>query len=364
MIEADRQPLHHYLTFMGRGPKQVSHFEHWSCPDAESFLTGIDYYEAPRECRLRLREIYPELRLGIPESNLPIQRPSDSAYKEGDASTTRWGEGRSWHFDWGAKFKTLEDVLAFSPLEQGDFREIPVVESHDYRDEEALYRWLRSRFPEEWGSAAPTDQDSVLCFYNTMFMWPLLTFGWEWFLEASLEEEFDRLMEEFAELSLRMFRSIARCPANVVICHDDIVTARGPTCSPAWMAKHIFPRYEEFFGMLRASGKKVVFMVDGNMDAYVDDVFACGAQGIITEPYTDLRAVAARYPDCVIAGEGDNRILSRNDPAEIRAMVEFMAESAKRCGGYFMCIGNHIPWNIPPEAIKLYLDLSRDLAVR
>ena len=27
-----------------------------------------------------------------------------------------------------------------------------------------------------------------------------------------------------------------------------------------------------------------------------------------------------------------------------------------------MCIGNHIPFNVPPEAIKRYLDLSAELA--
>jgi hypothetical protein len=29
-----------------------------------------------------------------------------------------------------------------------------------------------------------------------------------------------------------------------------------------------------------------------------------------------------------------------------------------------MCIGNHIPWNVTPEGIKLYLDLSVELAHR
>jgi len=31
---------------------------------------------------------------------------------------------------------------------------------------------------------------------------------------------------------------------------------------------------------------------------------------------------------------------------------------------YFMCVGNHIPWNVPPEAVKRYLDLCRDRAHR
>ena len=54
----------------------------------------------------------------------------------------------------------------------------------------------------------------------------------------------------------------------------------------------------------------------------------------------------------------------RNDPSEIEVMVRSMVETAGLCGGYMMCVGNHIPWNVPPEAIKRYFDLSRTLARR
>ena len=54
----------------------------------------------------------------------------------------------------------------------------------------------------------------------------------------------------------------------------------------------------------------------------------------------------------------------RNDPGEIEAMVKRMVETAHMTGGYMMCIGNHLPWNVPPQAIKRYLDLSADLAHR
>jgi uroporphyrinogen-III decarboxylase len=130
------------------------------------------------------------------------------------------------------------------------------------------------------------------------------------------------------------------------------------------MNRYIFPRYKEFWGLLCAAGKRVIFMVDGCVDAFADDVFACGACGIITEPYTDFRAIARRHKDCFLAGEGDNRVLSRSDPDEIRAMVERMVETAGVTGGYMMCVGNHIPWNTPPAAVKLYLDLCADLAHR
>jgi hypothetical protein len=359
-----------YLAFMGLAPRRIPHWEHWSCPDAETYLTGIDYYEHPRLCRLKLAELYPQLGLPVPETDDPKPRPTlgpggASSYTDAQGRHyVRWGDAHTGHWDWGKQFRTAEDVFAFSPLAQGDFTDIPVVESRDYSDEEALYRAFRAGYPAEWGDRAPAGSTSSAGFYNTMFMWPLLTFGWELFLETCLDPRFDRIMEEFAEINRRVFRSFARLPINFVICHDDIVTSRGPVCSPAWMHKHIFPRYEEFWGLLKARGIEVIFMSDGCLDAYVEDIFACGARGIISEPYTNYKAIARKHENCFLAGEGDNRILTRNDPDEIEAMVRSMVETAKMTGGYMMCIGNHIPWNVTPQGIQRYLDLSAELAHR
>ena len=359
-----------YLALMGLGPNRMPHWEHWSCPDAETYLTGIDYYEHPRLCRLKLRELYPELDLPIPETDDPRPRPSldlgehSSAVDDHGRHAIRWGDGTSWHWDWGKNFRDVDEVLAFSPLEHADFTNVPVVESRDYSDEEALYQSYRRHFPAEWGDRAPEGSTASVGFYNTMFMWPLLTFGWDLFLQACLDPRFDRVMEEFAEINRRVFRTFARLPVKFVICHDDIVNTRGPVCSPKWMRKHIFPRYEEFWSIVKAAGKHVIFMSDGNMDAFADDVLACGARGIVTEPYTDFKAIARKHENVTLAGEGDNRVLTRNDPDEIRAMVQSMVETGKMTGGYFMCIGNHIPWNVTPEGIKRYLDLSEELAWR
>ena len=359
-----------YLSYMGLAPDPIPHWEHWSCPDAETYLAGIDYYEHPKLCREKLRELYPQLGLDVPETDEPRPRPKLDLH--GDSSSTdeqgrhhvRWGDGETSHWDWGKQFATAADVFAFSPLEQGDFTNIPVVESRDYSDEDKLYAMYRANYPAEWGDSAPDGSPASAFFYNTLFMWPLLTFGWELFLETCLDDRFERVMDEFAEINRRVFRTFARLPVNFVVCHDDIVTSRGPTCSPAWMHRYIFPRYEEFWSMLKAAGKEVLFMVDGRIDAYADDIFACGARGIITEPYTNYKEIARKHKDCFLAGEGDNRVLTRNDPAEIEAMVRSMVETGKMTGGYMMCIGNHIPWNVTPEGIKRYLDLSAELAHR
>ena len=359
-----------YLAFMGRWPKRIPHWEHWSCPDAETYLTGIDYYEHPRLCRQKMAELYPELELTIPAEDDPIPRSrlelsGESSYTDEQGRRfVRWGDSLSSQWNWGERFKTPEDVFAFSPLEQGDFTDIPVVESRDYRDEEELYEGYRRNYPAEWGDSAPEGSTASVSFYNTMFMWPLLTFGWKLFLLACLDERFARVMDEFAEINRRVFRVFAGLPVNFVVCHDDIVTSRGPVCSPAWMRRYIFPRYREFWGIVKAAGKEVIFMSDGCMDAYADDVMACGARGIISEPYTDYRTIASKHKDCFLAGEGDARILFRNDPSEIEVMVRQMVKTSTMTGGYVFCIGNHIPWNTPPEAIKCYLDLCSELGNR
>ena len=351
-----------YQSYMGLAPKRVPHWEHWSNPDAETYLTGIDYYGRPRSCRRRMGELYPELRLPVPETDDPLPRP------EGDDTgnrTVRWGAGQTATYEHGERFfRRAEDVFAFSPLEHADMRGWEhVVMNWDFSSEEAIERRLEQWHPKPWSRPEGKSIASV-GFYNTMFMWPMLTFGWELFLETCLDPEFGRVMDEFAEINRRLFRVYARMPVNFVVCHDDIVTTRGPVCSPEWMRKYIFPRYEEYWGMLKAAGKEVIFMVDGCVDLFVDDLFACGARGIISEPYTDYKAIARRHKDCFLAGEGDNRVLLRNNPDEIKTMVRSMAETARMSGGYMMCVGNHIPWNVPGEAVRRYFDLSRELVKR
>jgi len=355
-----------YESYMGHGPKRIAHWEHWSNPDAETYLTGIDHYAHPRLCRLKLIEMYPQALglIGVPEKDDPIPRPDQQA----DKGKGRWGDADRdyWQQEEADKrFGSHEEMLNFSPLAQGDFTGWHVVEDGDFRSEEVIYERYRKKFPAEWGHTAPAGSSvAAVGFYNTMFMWPMLVFGYENFLAICLEPEFARIMDEFAEINRRVFRAFARLPVNFAVCHDDIVLSNGPVCSPEWMRKYIFPRYEEFWGMLKQSGKEIIFMVDGCVDAFVDDVMACGARGIISEPYTNYKAIARKYENCFIAGEGDNRVLMRNNPEEIRAMVESMVETGKMSAGYMMCIDNHIPFNVPSAAVKLYLDLSTELAYR
>ncbi len=145
-----------YLSYTGKAPNRIPHWEHWSHPDAETYLTGIDYYEHPRLCRQKLMGIYPQLGLTIPETDAPKSRPklgTDGVSSNPDTHTVRWGDSETGTWEHGeAYFHSIEEVFAFSPLKKSDFSAWRhVVVNWDFSSEEAIYQKLRKNYPEEWG---------------------------------------------------------------------------------------------------------------------------------------------------------------------------------------------------------------------
>lgn len=344
--------------------ERIPHWEHFSNPDFFTLISGIDYYEHPRQSAQRVAELLPlDMGIGIPATDDPIAPPpSDSSWTDEEGHRhVRWGTGASGQWEWGNEFKTVEDALAYQPLEHLDLREAPsVVVNADFSvSVEALARGMQGGdLPAPGGPRAGTLKGAS--FYNTCFMWPLLTFGWEIFLELAggHKEELKRVMADFAAISRKFFTAVSLTDVDFCVCHDDICLARGLVCSPAWMREMVYPYYEEFWGIMKASGIKVIFMTDGNPDQVADDIFACGADGLISEPFGDYAEIARKHPDKVLAGEGDNRILQSRDKDAIEAMTKRMCEMGHRYPGYINCIGNHIPWNVPPDAIQWYFEFA------
>lgn len=362
-----------YLAIFGGRPHRIPSWENISNPALIQLITGIDPYEKPRTSALKFLEIYPiDMGFRVPAEDKPIPKPRGDDY---DAITdehgrlrVKWGTGTTSHWDWGRSFHSIEDVLQFSPLENAhkfaDTVNYPVVENRDYSlAEEEFQKKYYGHFKS---TEPPKDRVASVGFYNTLFMWPLLTFGWELFLilAGAYKDELRRILEEFAEINRKVFRVFSRLPVNLVVCHDDICYTRGTVCSPQWLREFIFPYYEEFWDLLHRSGKKVLFITDGNVEPVADDLVSCGADGLKSEPFANWKAIARKHPNIVLAGEGDNRILMRGKPEEIESMVLSMVQTAHICNGYFISIGNHIPWNVPPESAKLYFDLCKKLAYR
>ncbi len=63
-----------YESYVGLDPKRITHWEHWSDPDAATYITGINFYKHPISCMLRTNKIYPFLRISVPESDDPVPK--------------------------------------------------------------------------------------------------------------------------------------------------------------------------------------------------------------------------------------------------------------------------------------------------
>ncbi len=338
---------------------RIPHCEFYSNPDALTLITGVDAYATPQTAELGLLKRYAVDVWWPTESDAPLAHPDDGQVvtDEEGRTSARWGAGRTWHWDWGARFKTIDDVLRFEPLENLDYRWMEPVGL----DLSVSVDELAAQFQANVDAQRRILGDLALApagFYNTLFMWPLLNFGWELFIELVMEhpEEFERIMKGFAETSRKVFRAWAKTDVEVVQSHDDICFQRGPTFAPDWLRKHVYPYYEEFWGYLKESGKTVVFICDGNLDQVIDDVLACGADGTFMETYTDIREYKRKHPNAVLIGGGDNRILKGGDPEAIERMVVEMTEIGRDMPGYFYSISNHITWDLDPVTVKTYFD--------
>ena len=333
---------------------RIPTFETVQHPEFERALTGIDPYAHPQQARLEmLRRLDIDLFSGgVPTTDDPIENPfaegQSSLVTEDGHRAVRWGATATSHWDWGAEFTQPEQVLAYDP-------------ARDMPDE--TVQQMADRFQVNLDRQRATASDLFLVTigtYKTLFMWPLMTFGWEQFLVAAKLDptRFNRVLDGFARVSEKTFEAMARTDAEVVTSHDDICMSRGAVCSPAWLEEMIYPHYRRFWDIVHSTGKKVLFISDGCVNPVADAVFACGADGIFAEPHTDLEPIIEKYGrHKVIIGNVDTRIISYQDRAAIEAEVRRCVTMGRHTPGYFMGVTNEITYNAPVENVMAYFEL-------
>ena len=117
--------------------------------------------------------------------------------------------------------------------------------------------------------------------------------------------------------------------------------------------------------LLKEHKKKVLFTSDGNYSEFIDDIVACGVDGFVLEPTTDMKYMAEKYGKThVIVGNADTRILLSGTKDDIEAEVRRCMDIGKDCPGFFMAVGNHIPANTPVENALYYNAMYEKYSVR
>ena len=251
-------------------------------------------------------------------------------------------------------FETPEQVLAFDPWE-----------AYGGKDRAELSR----RFQEHYQAACQTYPTMVNTtgIYITCLSGLIYIFGWEMLLTAAgLDPQgFGEVTNRYASWIQQYYDALAETDAPVIYSHDDIVWTAGAIFRPDWYRQYVFPNLKKLYQPLIDTGKKVIFVSDGDYTEFVDDVAACGVHGFFFEPLTDLCYIAERYGKThLMIGNVDTRVLLGGDKARIRAEVERCIAVGRDCPGYFIGVTNMIPPNTPVESALYYNEMYEELCRR
>lgn len=196
--------------------------------------------------------------------------------------------------------------------------------------------------------------------YTTLFMWGVEWLGWEVFMVAVMEDEeaFDRIFLAPAfEQTQALVDQILPYEASIVVLHDDLADARGPVFPPDFYKTYIFPRYRTLFSRIHQAGKEVLFVADGNMDAFLEPLRDAGADGIMAEtPSTSMDHLLDVFDGCWIAGGMDTRMLTFGTPVEIAVAVDAIGKRTQNQPRFMLSSPGGLHANIPIENLVAYLD--------
>ena len=178
----------------------------------------------------------------------------------------------------------------------------------------------------------------------------IAVFGWDMLLYSAGTEydRFGRMMTRYSDWMLRFYEAIADCDSPNVMIHDDMVWTEGAFMPPDWYRKYVFPNLKRYTAPLIEAGKTISFTSDGNYSEFVDDLVGCGINGFVMEPMTDMAYIAEKYGKThYFIGNADTRVLLFGTKDDIEAEVKRCFDIGKKCPGFFLAIGNHIPPNTP-----------------
>jgi hypothetical protein len=242
-------------------------------------------------------------------------------------------------------FRSVEEVWAFDPIAEYG---LPSLQEQVAAYEE-LDRIARRDYPNQLTTGG---------YYKTIVSGAIQAFGWDMFLQAAADpEKIEKVFDRIFQRTLFHMRAWALTSAEVVIQHDDFVWTSGAFMHPDMYRKAIIPRYAELWKPLHAAGKKVVFCSDGNYTDFAADIVEAGADGLSFEPCNDYGFMVERFggSHCLVGSCVDCRDLTFGLWEKVKGDIDRTMDLLGKCRGAILCVGNHLPANIPDEMLNRYM---------
>lgn len=192
--------------------------------------------------------------------------------------------------------------------------------------------------------------------------------GWEVFLMAASMDP-DRFHEHFllpcvAKSKAIVEEMVKASDSPLIFVHDDLASAAGPMIQPAWYDEYVFPHYPEIWSSAKQAGKKIIFVADGNMQAFLPQLIDVGVDGLMLEnPATSLDAAAECFLQSgrFLIGGIDTAKLTLGSPGEVRRMVLDLGKTMADCPGFAMASCGGVHGNIPMANLEAYFDARAEI---
>jgi hypothetical protein len=341
-------------SLSGVFPSRIPTRESLNHPGFVRRVSGLDPWDRPAEA---FSEAWRKLSIDVHEA-----APASAARPRVPGGT--WVEN-GWRF---SDIGVFPAAVRVSYLDDLDHSADDWIYGYDPRrddvDPAALAEELaaaHAEFRTRFGELAVHDH----LYYTTLFTWPVVTFGWEPFLAAAAldPERFDRhFWRPWAKISRRNVEALAAMGEEVMFVHDDLAASRGPVVSPGFFDRWIFPRYERILEPALRAGRRIVFVSDGGIDAFLERLLELPFAGLVYEsPATPFERVLATWGE---AGRGfmggiDTALLTVASPAEVAEHTRNVIERGRRYPGFVLGSGGGLHGGVPMENLVAYFE-TRD----
>lgn len=131
---------------------------------------------------------------------------------------------------------------------------------------------------------------------------------------------------------------------------DDMGFRTGTMISPAALREYVFPWHRRVAEAIHSEGKVAILHSDGNLEAVMDDVIACGwdARHSVEDAIMTAPEMKRRWGDRIaICGAVDVDVLARSTPEQVRDRTRALIAECAPGGGWALGSGNAVSEYVP-----------------
>jgi len=211
--------------------------------------------------------------------------------------------------------------------------------------------------------AAENTDYFIGCLVNSVFedVYNLIGFEKYMLTIAREPEKLRPLAQKCAEFEVAKACKFLDLGADMIFIVEDIAHNTGTFMSPQMLRSEIFPFMRWQVEQIKLyKDVPVFFHSDGNLNAVIEDIIACGFDGLQALQPTagmDIAKLKAQYGErlCLMGNIDLNYVLCFGTPEEVEETVRQTIQVAAPGGGYILSTCNSLIRSIPPEnAIAMY----------